>query len=224
MVNTFGILIQGGISNWTKKIVEEYQNNFPDAKILISTWENENVNNIPCKFIKIKPPQFTIPFKSTVNHQKFGTLAGLNELQCEVIMKCRTDQFVHNKDIFKIFKHFCTDDKIMIPNYATIKDMDYFASDFCQIAKKELLTEYWNSIKNFEGNYLVNHAEIYLTANYILRAKKDISPWEECLRKYYCVKGFHNDFGIQWEKIETIPQYKEVYDKWYPLCIDSERI
>ena len=37
-----GILIQGLVSKWTGDIIHEYQKNFPDAKIVFSTWLDQN--------------------------------------------------------------------------------------------------------------------------------------------------------------------------------------
>ena len=176
-MSKFGILLQGLISEWTKKIIEEYKRNFPDVEILLSTWENENTADLQCKIIKSKSPKFTHPFQLNVNHQKAGILAGLEQMDCEVIMKCRTDQYIHNKEIFQIFEKYCPKNKIMISNYTTLEKVDYFASDMCQIAKKELLEEFWKSIPLYGGSFLVSHPEIYLTASYILQGKKDFSPW-----------------------------------------------
>ena len=50
--NEFGIVILGIIMNWTKDIVNEYQNNFPDTQIVVSTWTNENTSDINCDVIK----------------------------------------------------------------------------------------------------------------------------------------------------------------------------
>jgi len=68
--SSIGILMQGKISSWTNKIVEEYRKNFPKAKILISTWTDENVKKINCDVIQIEPPKPTHPYQLNVNFQK----------------------------------------------------------------------------------------------------------------------------------------------------------
>ena len=45
-LNRFGIVIRGKISDWTKDIVNEYKTNFPNAQIVVSTWSNENTDDI----------------------------------------------------------------------------------------------------------------------------------------------------------------------------------
>jgi len=216
--------MQGPISDWTKNIVKEYEANFPYAKILLSTWSNENIDDITCETIQVNPPDPTQPFRSNVNHQKVGALAGLNKMQCEIIMKCRPDQFIHNKNIFKIYEKSCPKNKIMIPNYLTLESIDYFASDFCQIATKETLVDYWNSIKDYDGSFQMIHPEIYLASNYILRGKHDPSPWKSCLKKYYYVKDYQSGFQIEWKKLTELVQHKKrSFEELYPLCVKPEK-
>ena len=64
-----GILLQGPVSEWTVDIVNEYKENFEDTVILLSTWTNENITNIACDYIQIKPPEPTYPQNSNINHQ-----------------------------------------------------------------------------------------------------------------------------------------------------------
>jgi len=219
-----GILLQGKISDWTLDIIKEYQKNFPETEILLSTWNSENVDEIPCDIIQLEPPAVTKPFAITINHQIVGSLAGLKKMSADIIMKCRTDQFIHNNKVFRIFEDNCPPHKIMIPNYATIKNIDYFASDFCQIATKDILMEYWNSIEFYDGSFPLTHAEIYLTINYVLNAKKDLRDWPICLKEYFYVKGFSEDFQIEWEKLEKIKEpYQRWYEEYYPICIKPDQ-
>ena len=174
-----GILLQGIVNDWTKKIIDEYEQNFPDAHILLSTWNTENTKDICCDVIKLEPPNDP----SHINHQIIGVREGLKKINSEIIMKCRTDQFIHNKNIFNIFENGCSKNKIMIPNFFTSSNVEYWASDFCQIGYRETLLEFWNSIQYFDGNW-DPIPEIFLTANYIIKWKKDLRPWDEKIREY----------------------------------------
>ena len=211
-----GILLPGQVNDWTKEIVEEYNNNFPEAEIFLSTWTSETVNEIPCKIIQVEQPKFTQPHKLNVNHQKIGTLAGLENMSSDIIMKCRADQFIHNKNIFEIYEKGCPKNKIMITDYSTYEDIDYFASDFCQIATKEVLLDYWNSIPYYDGSFTAI-VEVYLASNYIIRGKKDLRPWNTCMRDYYYIKSFHNDFQIEWKRLND-ERYQIEYEKVHELC------
>ena len=48
----YGILLQGRVSLWTKDIITEYKTNFPDAHIVLSTWDTENVSKKVFEYIK----------------------------------------------------------------------------------------------------------------------------------------------------------------------------
>ena len=165
--NDLGILLQGTVNNWTKKIVDEYQQNFPDSHILLSTWNTENIEGISCDVIKLEPPNDP----SHINHQILGVREGLKKINSEIIMKCRTDQFIHNKEIFQIFNSGCSKNQIMISNFPTFTNVEYWASDLCQIGYRETLLDFWRSIQLFDGSWNPI-PEIYFTANYIIKGKK----------------------------------------------------
>lgn len=217
-----GILLQGPVSDWTLDIVKEYQKSFPYAEIILSTWNNENIEGIPCTVVLSDPPIINGPYKSNPNHQKIGALVGLEKISSEIIMKCRTDQFIHNQNIFEIFQNHCPQNKIMIPNYCTIESIPYFASDFCQIATRDTLFNYWNSIPYYDGTFMIYHPEIYFTQNYILLQKKDMRSWSVCLKEYYYVRGYLEDFQIEWEKLKKNEMYQKIFNEWYPKCVQPD--
>lgn len=212
--DSIGILLQGKISDWTGDIIREYKENFPYAKILLSTWNGEYTDDIECQVIKTNPPPLPEPHKSTVNFQIVGTRLGLDNLDTDIIMKCRTDQFIHNKKIFEIYKNSCSSEKIMVPELGTPKNMKYRTSDFCQVSHKKILLDFWNRIVLYDGaNY--EEAATYLTKNYVLNVKNDHQPWEITLRKYFCIKSFHEDFQIEWKKLNEFDDYKIIYENGF---------
>lgn len=205
--------MQGRISDWTIDIIQEYKNNFPNAQIIISTWEGENATNIPCEIIKTQLPTKTSPHFSTINYQIIGTQTGLKKMKSSIIMKCRTDQFIHNRNIFKLFLESCTRKKIMVMRGDIDFDKrDYLINDFCQIAYKEVLMEYWNLMPLYDGSYAIS-PEIYLTRNYIRNIKKDLESWLTVREKYFCIKDGDLDFKIEWEKYMKFEQYQKSYKK-----------
>ncbi len=208
---TMGILLQGKISPWTIDIISEYQHNFPYAEILFSTWEGEDTENILCNVIKSSLPPLPNPHKSTVNFQIVGCNVGLKNLKTDLIMKCRTDQFIHNKKIFQIFQNSCSPEKIMVPDLGTPKNIEYRTSDFCQIGFRQTLLDFWENIPLYDGiNY--EEAATYLTKHYALKVKNYHQSWKSFLQKYFCIKSFHDDFQIEWEKLNESDEYKTVYD------------
>ncbi|EGG41189.1 Hypothetical protein Nlim_1996 [Candidatus Nitrosarchaeum limnium SFB1] len=208
---TIGILLQGKISDWTKDIINEYKTNFPSAKILVSTWDNEDTSNLDCDVVKSELPELPKPHKSTVNFQIIGCNAGLKNLKTDIIMKCRTDQFIHNKQIFEIFNKSCSPTKIMIPDLGTPINIDYRTSDFCQIGYRSVLLDFWSSIPLYDGTHY-EEAATYLTKHYVLNIKNDDQSWNISLQKYFCIKSFHDDFQIEWQKLNEFDKYKNIYD------------
>ena len=207
--NSIGILLQGAITDWSEKIVKEYQENFPNAQILYSTWKTENVKNIPCEVLQLDEPK-TVPSSFHINYQIKGALEGLKKMDADIIMKCRTDQFVHNPKIFSIYNQYCTSEKIMVPDHGTSKSEEYRLSDICQIGTKKILNDYWNLMPLFDGSYPIT-PETYLTKNYVLNVKKDTRQWNVTRKNYFCVRGFDEDFKIEWIKPIHSSHYRQKY-------------
>lgn len=218
---TLGILLQGKVSNWTRDIINEYRQNFPNAEILLSTWDDEPTQNLPCNVIKSRAPSLPKPIKSTVNFQIVGCQAGLKNLKTDLIMKCRSDEFIHNKKFFEVFKNSCSSDKIMVPDLGTYEITKYRTSDFCQIGYRAILLDFWNNIPLYDGIHYEEPAT-YLTKHYVLNVKNDHQPWKFALKKYFCVKGFHEDFQIEFEKLNNFDDYQRVYEITYPNRVPAD--
>jgi len=214
----YAILMQGAISKWTPDIVNEYLVRFPDARILLSTWTTENIDKIDCEVIQLEPPGITKPHKSTVNYQIVGTTEGLKKINESIIMKCRADQFIHNSEIFEIFEKECPKEKIMIPNQGTYETINFRTSDLCQIATKKILNDYWSSIPLFDGKKHIDSA-LYMTQNYITKIRGDDRPWATILQKYFFVKDVHDIFQIEWEKLNKLEEYQDIYKRAFPLFV-----
>jgi len=102
----------------------------------------------------------------------------------------------------------------MVPDLGTPRNIDYRISDFCQIGFRQTLLEFWDNITLYDGkNY--EEAATYLTKNYLLNVKNDFQPWNSVITKYFCIKSFHNDFQIEWKKLNDLNEYRNVYDKGY---------
>ena len=205
---TTGILLQGRISDWTKAIIEEYKMNFPESEILLQTF-SDNISDIPCKVIQSKNPKPTSPYQSTINFQIIGSQEGLKNMNAEIIMKCRSDFFVHNSNIFEVFLKENMYEKIMYAEFGLKKEkQEYWISDFCQLSKKEVLLDFWENIDLDDGKYSVD-TEMWLIRNYILKNKKDKRPWNVIKDEYFFPKGYHEDFRIEFEKFVKFKHYQD---------------
>ena len=195
-----GILLQGIVTKWTKDIIIEYQKSFPDAEIVLSTWVDQNVQDLPCKVVQSDLPKTTAPHSSTINHQIIGAREGLKGLNCDVVLKSKSDLFIHNEKIFELFEKTCSQEKIMIPTEGfDLSNHAYYVSDICQVAKTQVLNNFWNKMPLYDGSYPTSN-EQYLAKNYILKIQDDDSDWSITQKKYFCQKGFDEDFQAEFEK------------------------
>jgi hypothetical protein len=209
-----GILLQGSRCIWTKDIILSYKNSMPNSIVMLSTWDDEDTSDLCdiCEIVKTKKPN-----GYNIHFQKTGSLEGLKRLNCQTILKCRTDQYIDAPYMFNMFRTKVRKSKILISNYTTLETMDYFASDFCQLAERDVLLNFWNSIDENVG--AVNHPEQHLTKCYILNYWKDRSAWKNALRRYFHVADFNNDWKIKWLKLDTLSEYKLTYKLWFPKCV-----
>jgi len=131
-------------------------------------------------------------------------------LKTDIILKSRTDQFIHNPKIFEIFENYCSSEKILVPDIGTYRDK-HRASDLCQIAYRKIMLDYWNNIPLYDGFTHEEPGE-YLTKYYVLKIKNDNDPWKLILRKYFYVKSYYDDFQIEFEKLHNFENYKIMFD------------
>tara|TARA_B100000029_G_scaffold277206_1_gene271690 strand:- start:2891 stop:3538 length:648 start_codon:yes stop_codon:yes gene_type:complete len=211
-----GILIQGSITEWTPHIINEYKENFPEAEILLSTWNNENIGDINCDLIQLEKPEKTSPHESNINFQIKGAVEGLKEMKSDTILKTKTNQFIHNGKIFDIFKKDCKETQIMTTELNSWHDRDYRITDFCQLAKKQVLEEYWYNMPYYDGTYAIP-PEVYLTKNYVVNSKKDTRPWSTIINEYFCLKDYFTDFDIEFEKFV----YDETKQDWLKRTVNE---
>lgn len=109
---SFGIIMQGPIvrkKDFTLNTIKNYVQMYPNAKIIVSTWESENKDYLE----KLKAVGAIIVLSSTpekkgiynVNYQMISTLAGVNyanSIGIEYVAKTRTDQRISNIFLFDL--------------------------------------------------------------------------------------------------------------------------
>ena len=203
-----GILLQGRVSEWTRSIIKEYQINFPESEILLQTF-SKDISDISCKVIQSKNPKPTSPFQGTTNFQVKGSQEGLKNMNADIVMKCRSDLFVHNSNIFEVFFKENTLEKIMYAEFDLKKEeQEYWIADFIQLSSRKTLLEFWNNTPFDDGKAKID-IEPWLTRNYLLNTKKDSREWDSIKQEYFIPKGYHDVFEIEWEKVVKFKHYQE---------------
>ena len=203
-----GILLQGRVSDWTRSIIKEYESNFPESEIVLQTF-SEDISNISCKVIQSTNPKPTSPFQGTTNFQVKGSQEGLKSMNADIVMKCRSDLFVHNSDIFNIFLNQNMLEKIMYAEFDLSKEeQEYWIADFIQLSSRKTLLNFWNNTPFDNGKAKID-IEPWLTRNYVLKTKADSRPWNSIKQEYFIPKGYHDVFEIEWEKVVKFKHYQE---------------
>lgn len=151
------ILVQGKyIKGFTYETIVSYLANFKDVAICLSIWEedkkefNNEINEL-LKNSNVHVVTSELPFYSgyqNVNYQMVSTYNGLkylNKLNCEIVLKTRTDFRVENNKIFNFYKSL-NKDVILGIETVDIYKVPYFVADFVLLGniKKLMLMFYPN--------------------------------------------------------------------------------
>lgn len=80
------LVIQGNKTIWTTQFLEEYKKSFDH--IILSTWEDEVIEDDTIKIIKSKKPS---PGPGNCNLQIVSTLEGIKQVKTEYCIKVRSD-------------------------------------------------------------------------------------------------------------------------------------
>jgi hypothetical protein len=202
----------GLVMNSTKYIIQEYKIKFPFSKILLVTWTSENVEGLDCEVLQIEKPSWlkqsesNSPYQFPLNIQILQVTNGLKNIDCDIVMRCRSDQFIHNSNIFDIYFENCGKEKIMIPR-SQYKEDEFQIIDYCMIARKEVMNDFWNNQPFFDGSYYTS-VEEYIVKNYIQKFNKDFRPWSEVKTEYFFEQDYDKIFQIEWEKLVMLDEYQ----------------
>ena len=199
--NKFGIILQGPMGEdglFALETIKIYKRIFPDCKIILSTWENENKNLIE----KIKSLNIDIilnkipdsPGNGNINLQLKSTYEAIRlckNNKIEYAFKTRTDCRVLKPNTLdyleSLIEKFPADEnnftkfRIIANSIATCKYRIYGLTDICLFGKTDDMENFFfyedeeTIIKkyNFPKNKLINQthlkAEILLTSRYLIK-------------------------------------------------------
>ena len=217
MNKDIGIIITGLVTNSTKNIIEEYRIKFPFSKIVFVTWTTENIKDLNVDVLQIDKPSWLkeskpeSPFKFSLNIQILQVTKGLEKIDCDVVMRCRSDQFIHNSEIFNIYFEECSKEKIMIPKFQHDQD-EFQIVDYCMIATKQVMVDFWENQPYFDGSYYTT-VEENIVKNYVKNFKKDDREWNIVKKEYFYEQDYDEIFQIEWEKLVMLDEYQRKYSE-----------
>ncbi|MGZ9432284.1 WavE lipopolysaccharide synthesis family protein [Mycoplasma sp. 613B] len=106
------ILINGKYDKYTKKSINSLKKRFPKSPILVSCWENDEIDENPkvSKFILNKDPGgfYITKFKYGININRIivATQNGLKEVKTKYVLRIRNDLYFKNDNILNDFASF----------------------------------------------------------------------------------------------------------------------
>ncbi len=195
-----GIVIQGGLKkehDFTLQTIKIYRQHFPDAHIILSTWENEDagyLNRIRAEGIDIVlSPLPVISGFNNINYQIVSSVAGIKmaaSKNCVYVYKTRTDQRMYAPNIneylvklleqFPITHGFLQKQRLVAVSLNTFKYRLYGISDMFMFGNTIDMLSYWDCpldertipINDFYGMSTLDFAkhktcEVYLFTNYL---------------------------------------------------------
>lgn len=117
--NMISVIIQGPIINdnqgGTREVCNSIRHYLPEAEIIISTWEGQNLDdctydkliiNTPIKANKVYRPGEFVPKLNTVNHQIITTLEGLKKANRKYTLKLRSDLMLVGVGFLNYFEKY----------------------------------------------------------------------------------------------------------------------
>ena len=148
------IVVQGAISEETKKCLQSLRREFPNSQIILSTWNGSNIEGLDYDDVVYSedPGAIIIDKKSNtknnINRQLVSTKAGLKYANRKYILKTRTDILWKNSNIKSFFgkydrvykpKHL--KNRIIVCNYYTrnprVMPLPFHVSDWITFGNNE---------------------------------------------------------------------------------------
>jgi len=232
-INPFGsnlaIVLQGPIiaeGELTLKIAKNYRARYPDAQMILSTWESTSARYLQAfremdekgylKLILNAEPQTETVFN--LNHQISSSIAGLNAAlgNQEFAIKTRTDQLFANplflKHLETVWREYGEDstglERIVISSLNTFAFRLYGASDMFQFGKTKTLTEFWNQDHDFRSKSEIANSSPTLHAEALKRVA------EVYLNSNYFEKIKHQAAAFDFEEsLKFLSDYFVVIDQ-----------
>jgi hypothetical protein len=179
--NKFAIIIQGqigGIYDFLKETLKIYNKIFPDSLIIISTWDDENIEKIS----KLKNKNTHIIFNKSLNYKSpgntdnqiistYSALSYSKSVGIEYCIKQRADFRVNKNNIktylMSLLKNFPLKEKnesiknrIIITSLGTFKYRLFSASDFFLFGHTDDLIKYFDKETYLNGIRKYNSAHL----------------------------------------------------------------
>ena len=187
-ISNVGIVLQGPIiKNLTLQICQRYISLYPEAIIVLSTWENQQspdlelIRSLGVDVLENQIPTHRGP--GNINLQIASTKAGIDyclNKKVRFILKNRSDGWL-TSDYFIEYLQFMFDafarekGKIIVPSYNSFLFRLYSPTDQFQYGTIEVLKDFWDCAYVNENTENFRFAESYLVRNFLKRNNRDVN-------------------------------------------------
>ena len=209
MINSkdISVIVQGGINEYTKKSLISIRKCFPNAQIILSTWNGSNVSGLEYDKVVFSedPGGIVIDDRSgtinNVNRQIISTKAGIKIATRKYFLKTRTDIFWTNSKIVEYFGVFDIEykslhfkNRLLVCNYYTrnprVLPIPFHISDWIVFGTSQDVILFYENVecqKIEEMRWFETHprANRRFYTNLLVRFVPEQHIFMSFLRKYY---------------------------------------
>ena len=208
-----GIVIQGPIiPRTTLEICAFYKKIYPQVRIVLSTWEDEDTD----PFKELKGERFEViqsakpkaPGPSNINLQIASTIAGINRLRdqgCNYILKTRTDTLLGNSSFLNYLMWMHSKGKqnaLVFSSFNSFLFRFFSPSDQVMFGDVTDIARFW-SIDLVPDDQEIDFPEGYLFKNYLelngYETHEELTNYLIALRDYTVIAD-HEQLGQIWNK------------------------
>ena len=201
------VVMQGPIllnNDFTFETLKLYGELFPQARLILSTWEDENaevlmkITELGIDVVINKKPIYAGP--ANINLQIVSASAGImraKEIGCRYALKTRTDQRIYSENslrlcrgmlrLFPLQSGLCQKDRLVAFNLNTFKYRLYGISDMINFGNIDDMLDYWSpgldqrkiselgDAKTLYEFSRQRFAEVYFTTSFLAKIGRDIN-------------------------------------------------
>ena len=211
--NNIGIVVQGPINNrYTKNVCAFLVRTNPDAKVVLSTWNDQDIREYEKffgeNFYIIQSPKPKNPGPSNINLQIVSTISGIEKLQslgCTQILKMRTDTILANPQFLKylIWMADKGDEKaIVFSSFNSFLFRLFSVTDQIMFGSTSNMRKYWNvELPSTAGS--TDFPEKFLFKRYLklqgFECTETLESYLDALRRFTVIAD-HEQLGQIWNK------------------------
>ena len=207
-------------NDYTYNVLLWYRSLYPNIKIVVSTWKDDNLNAFKerCKKIKVDVLENDYPQDpgcGHVNYQIWSSLSGVkffeNDNKIKYILKCRTDQEIglpnfinYFKDLLEVFpvnNEMLEKRIIFLSQGSTHKWIPFHVCDFISFGcKKDMIYLYDIPFQNSNKEYIKDHLKRWENL-WLKSSKYELLPLE----------NYNEKVLEKWNRIVSRYNIAEIY-------------